>query len=560
MNDSKTKENDLIVNYLENNMLSSKFTNQYNIGYYCATYPCEQGLANKLAVRFLSPILTIKDMTFQELDNSTNQFANILLKLGFKPEDVLFTYLPKCPEQLISFLGTLKAGLIAGTLFSNFGTEALLDRLSDAQAKVIVTKRKLLKRFSSILGELPALRAIILIDIDEHESEQILSYNKLKSEASLRFTTPVTPPSAPSVLHYTSGSTGKPKGVLHHHESLLSQTLTSEKILQLNPQEVYWCTADPGWVTGISYGIIGPCALGVSQIHFEGGYHAETWMRIINEQCITIWYTAPTALRMLMNEDPEIFKAIPQSKLKHIFSVGEPLNPEIVHWGHRVLHRDIHDTYFQTETGAIMISNRPSLTIKPGSMGVPVPDIAAAIIDDAGHPLQPNQSGALAIKAPWPSMFTTYLNHDEIYKSKFIGSYYLTGDRAYQDMDGYFWFVGRNDDIINTAGHLISPFEIESALLEIPEIAESAAIGASDDMLFEKVVAFIKLNEGVLYSRELELKIRLFVSNRVSTIATPQDIRFVDTIPKNKSGKIMRRYLKALYTGADPGDISTMED
>jgi acetyl-CoA synthetase len=361
------------------------------------------------------------------------------------------------------------------------------------------------------------------------------------------------------VLHYTSGSTGKPKGVLHVHNSIVSHNLTARDVLGLTDKDVYWCTADQGWVTGTTYGITGPLSLGITQVSYLGGYDAETWLNILEQEQVTVMFTAPTALRMLMRDDAESFRRFDLKSLRRIYSVGEPLNPEVIRWGKDVLGKDIYDTWFQTETGAIMISNRPGNEIRPGSMGKTVPGITAAIFDDTGNILPNKTQGELCIKAGWPSMFITYLGNDTAYQQKFRDGYYFSGDRAWQDDDGYFWFIGRSDDVINTAGHLVSPFEVESALLEVEEIAESGVIGVPDDLLFEKVVAFVHLHAQYSFTRELELKIRVYVANRLSSIATPQEIVVIDTIPKNKSGKIMRRVLKARYLGEDAGDISTLE-
>jgi len=364
----------------------------------------------------------------------------------------------------------------------------------------------------------------------------------------------------PLFILYTSGSTGKPKGVLHAHKSLLHQKATAQEVLQLNSDEILWCTADQGWVTGTSYGIIGPWSLGVTQIHFGGMYDADKWFKVLAEEKVTIWYSAPTALRMLMQEEDAVFQKYDLSQLKYIFSVGEPLNPEVIQWSQRVLGKKIYDTWFQTETGAIMITNRPGIDIRPGSMGTAVSGIEPVILEDDGSPVADGEQGNLCLKPGWPSMFVTYLNREASYQQKFINGYYFTGDTAVKDADGYFWFKGRSDDVINTGGHLISPFEIESALLELEEVAESGVIAAPDEMLFEKVVAFVHLNHGYEPSKELEIKLRLYISNKVSSIATPQDLVFVDKVPKNKSGKIMRRVLKARYLGEDEGDISTLED
>jgi acetyl-CoA synthetase len=533
---------------------------QYNIGHICTSQQCDEGRGDKIAMRWINSSLEKTDYTFNELDKETNKFANVLKRLHFNKGDIFFTFLPKSTEQIFAFLGTLKIQAVAGTLFSNFGEESLLDRLGDSGAKGIITKKSLYKKVSRILEKLPALKTIIITDIDEHLSNNVLSYSLLMKEASDKFNVELTQPDTPSVLHYTSGSTGKPKGVLHQHKSVLLQSYTSQHILQLNENEIYWCTADQGWVTGTSYGIIGPWSLGVTQVHFGGSYDADVWMSLLENEKITIWYTAPTALRMLMREDRSIYLKHDLKNLKHIFSVGEPLNPEVIHWSRELFKKDIYDTWFQTETGSIMITNRPGLTVKPGSMGKPNGAIEAAIISDEGNIINDKKTGNLCVKAGWDSMFRTYLNNEEVYNKKFKKGYYYSGDLAYSDEEGYYWFVGRNDDVINTAGHLISPFEIESALLEIPEIAESGVIGAPDDILFEKVVAYVRLKDQFSWSDDLEMDIRLRLANKLSSIATPQEIKVIKEVPKNKSGKIMRRVLKAWYMGTDPGDISTLDE
>jgi len=533
---------------------------QYNIGHLCTRRQCDEGRGDKIAFRWLPAQGERQEYRFSDLEFESNRFANALQGLGFTPGEILFTYLPKAPEQFFSFLGALKLRVICGTLFSNFGDDALLDRLGDSGARGIVTKRSMLKKLARIRPKLPALRWIIVIDIDEHQSDEILSYQALVRQASGEFTAQLTAPETPSVLHYTSGSTGKPKGVLHCHRSILHQSRTAREVLDLRKDDVYWCTADQGWVTGTSYGIIGPWSLGITQVHYGGGYDAGLWFDLLRDEAVTVWYSAPTALRMLMREDPELYRQYNLKNLRHICSVGEPLNPEVITWGRTALSRDIHDTWFQTETGGIMITNRPGLPVRVGSMGTPLEGIEAAIIDDDGTILGPDCQGNLCLREGWPSMFTTYLNNESAYRSKFRNGWYYTGDTAIRDADGYYWFKGRSDDVINTAGHLISPFEVESALLEVEEVAESGVIGVPDELLYEKVVAFVSLHRQYEWTKELEVKVRLHVSNRASSIATPQEIIIVDGVPKNKSGKIMRRVLKARYLGEDPGDLSTMEE
>lgn len=534
--------------------------NQYNIAHICTRQQCDLGLGHKAAFKWVPASGEPVVYTFNDLETHSNKFANLIKALGFTSGDTFFTFLPKCPEQFFSFLGTLKNQVICGSLFSNFGDEALLDRLGDAKAKGIITKKSFLKKLNRISGQLPSLKYVLVTDIDEHRSDQVLSYPKLMAASDGNFTTPLTAPETPSVLHYTSGSTGKPKGVLHAHRSVWMQSATARNVLQLGEEDIYWCTADQGWVTGTSYGIVGPWSLGATQIHYGGTYDVAKWFGLLEKEKVTVWYTAPTALRMLMREDHFFCRQFDLSSLKHIFSVGEPLNPEVMQWSQRVLGKQIYDTWFQTETGAIMIANHPGLELRPGSMGKPVQGIEAAILDNQGGPVPAGRQGNLCLKAGWASMFVSYFNNDNDYRQKFINGHYFTGDTAVKDPDGYYWFKGRSDDVINTGGHLISPFEVESALLELEEVAESGVIGAPDEVLFEKVVAFVHLHSGIEPSKELEIRIRLYLANKVSSIATPQELVFVDTLPKNKSGKIMRRVLKARYLGHGDGDTTTLEE
>ncbi|MDO9309316.1 MAG: AMP-binding protein [Deltaproteobacteria bacterium] len=533
---------------------------QHNIGFICTGQQCDAGLGDKLAMRWISPRFERQDFTFSELDRFSNKFANILQSVGVGAGEVIFTFLPKSTEQFFAFLGSLKTECITGTLFSNFGEDALLDRLGDSKARLVVTRKSLYRKIERIRDQLPHLKTVILTDVAEHSANDVLSWKKLMDEASEEFTTPCTAPDTPSVLHYTSGSTGKPKGVLHRHGSILHQNRTTREVLGLLPDDLFWCTADQGWVTGTSYGIIGPWSQGVTQIHFAGGYSAHGWFELLQNEGVTVWYTAPTALRMLMREEQSLFREFDLSQLRCIFSVGEPLNPEVISWGRETLEKDIFDTWFQTETGGIMIANHPGLPIRSGSMGIPVSGIEPAILDDDGTILADDMHGNLCIREGWDSMYITYLNNDTAYSSKFNKGWYHTGDMAWRDKDGYYWFLGRSDDVINTSGHLVSPFEVESALLELPEIVESGVIGAPDELLFEKVVAFVNFHPDVEFTPEMELNIRLHIANRLSSVAIPQEVIQVESVPKNKSGKIMRRVLKARYLGLDAGDISTLEE
>ena len=533
---------------------------QYNIASICTKQQCDAGRADKTAIRWISPGFERTDYTYSSLEKVSNQIANLLESLGISSGDPVFTFLPRSPELIFIFLGILKTRAVAGVMFSSFGEDALLDRLGDSGARLLFTRKAYLHKIRTIWPKLPRLEKVIVIDLAQDESEQVLSYSHLVSQASQKYTVPTTSPDTPSVLHYTSGSTGKPKGVQHVHRSVLSQAESSREILTLKDDDIFWCTADPGWVTGVSYGIIGSLSQGLTQVQFGGNFQAEAWFKILQDEKVNVWYTAPTALRMLMQEEDGLYQKFDLASLRAVFSVGEPLNPAVLDWSRRVLGHDIYDTWFQTETGSIMISNRPGMLIRPGSMGKPAKNIEVAILDEAGASVPGLEQGRLCLKAGWPSMFVAYLHQEEMYNKKFKHGYYDTGDVAYRDSDGYYWFVGRGDDVINTSGHLVGPFEIESALLELDEVAEVGVIGAPDALVYEKVVAFIRLRPGLEWSRALELKLRLQVSNRVSSNATPQEFRIVDSIPKNKSGKIMRRVLKAWYTGQSAGDLSTLED
>ena len=521
---------------------------QYNIGHICTRHQVDQNKGEKIALRWISSKMARNNYTFQDFENESNRFANILSDLEFHAEEKVFLLLPKMPEAYFTYLGALKARLICGVLFNNFGPDAIIDRMTDSKANVLITKKNSLHKLADVWKQVPSLRRIIVIDIEKHESERILSYPALMDKAKTDFSQEITHDITPSVLHYTSGSTGKSKGVQHVHRSILSHMSSFKEVMQPHPDDIYWCTADPAWITGTSYGINAPMSLGLTQVQFGGGFDPEIWGTILEGEQVNIFYTAPTVLRMMMQYDDEIYTQLDLSNLKHIFSVGEPLNPEIYEWGLRVLKKEIFDTWFQTETGSIMIANRPGLKVKPGSMGKPLKAIKPQIKNSENKSLADNQIGNLCLQAGWPSMFINYLNKEEVYQSKFADGYYITNDLAKRDEDGYFWFVGRDDDVINTAGHLVSPFEIESSLLELPEIIDVGVIGAPDDLLWEKVVAFIRLKPGVIFTKKLSLKIRIHVSNRVSPIAAPADIRVVSDIPKNNSGKIMRRILRASYS------------
>ena len=502
--------------------------------------------------------------TFSQLKDLSDRFANVLSGLGVEKGDRGFIFMGRIPELYVAFFGILKAGAIAGPLFSAFGPDPVKDRLLDSGAKVLIATPDLRQRVSGILPDLPDLRHVIIVNKNSRSSEPLatgeISYEEAMASASADFQIVPTTEEDYSIMHYTSGTTGKPKGAVHAHRAALQHMATGRWALDLHDDDIYWCTADPGWVTGTSYGMSAPWTNGISQVIYEGGFRASTWYQIIQKYRVTVWYTAPTAIRMLMKAGDEVPKRYDLSTLRYVCSVGEPLNPEAIVWGQRALELPIHDNWWQTETGAILIANYPVQEIRLGSMGRPIPGVTAAIVDENGKEVEPGEEGDLAIKPGWPSMFRTYWHNQEMYDSKFTNGWYVTGDRARMDQDGYFWFVGRSDDVINTAGHLVGPFEVESALIEHPAVAEAGVIGKPDPVAFEVVKAFVALHEGYEQSDALRNDIMRFVRQKLAAAVAPREIAFVDSLPKTRSGKIMRRLLKARELGLPEGDTSTLED
>jgi len=501
-----------------------------------------------------------KKYTFADLSILSNKFANVLKNLGVKKGDRVFILLPRIPELYISFLGILKTGAIAGTMFSAFGPSGIKDRLQDSEAKVLITDTELKKRVDEIRFELPSLETIILTGKDVKAEKGVASYEEEMNKASRNFDIEKTGPEDFSFMLYTSGTTGKSKGIVHAHYAIIQQHITAKWVLDLHEEDVMWCTADPGWVTGISYGILGSWSNGASLVVYEGRFDPAKWYSILEKYQVSIWYSAPTAIRMLMAAGNELPKKYDLSSLRYLCSVGEPLNPEAVKWSMEVLGLPFHDNYWQTETGGILVANYPSMPIKPGSMGRPIPGVKAAIIDDNGNELPVGKEGNLAIEPGWPSMMREIWKNPEKYKSYFKGKWYITGDRASIDKDGYVWFVGRADDVIKTAGERVGPFEVESVLIEHPAVAEAGVIGVPDELRGEVIKAFLVLRPGNEPSEELKEDIKKFVKTRLAGHAYPKDIDFIKSLPKTRSGKIMRRVLKARELGLPEGDLTTLEE
>jgi acetyl-CoA synthetase len=535
-----------------------------NIGWYCSDRICQQGKGEKLALLWEGLGGAEKKFTYNDVRRASNTIGAFLSGLGIKNEERVCLFMDRVPELYIGLLGILKTGAIAQPLFSAFGDESLFVRLDNAKTSAIFTQKKLAPKVRKILDKLPSLKHIIILDYDGKTplKEREVAFSLEKAVPVDSFDVFPTTAESPSLLHYTSGTTGQPKGVKHVHYSLISQYLTTKWVLDLQDEDIYWCTADPGWVTGTSYGIIGPWSMGITQAVLDSGFSTEAWYRFIEKYKVTMWYSAPTAIRSLMKGGDEIVKKYNHSSLRYLASVGEPLNPEAVIWSEKVFGKPFHDTFWQTETGSIMISNYPGMKIKPGSMGKPFPGITATVVDPKTYEPygEPGKIGLIAINPGWPSMMRTYWNNEEAYKNKFKNGWYLTGDRASIDKEGYFWFVGRDDDVINTAGHLVSPFEVESALLEHPAVAESAVVSKPDPLNMEVVKAFVTLKPGFAASSDLELEIMNFIRKKLSPLAMPQEIEYIDSLPKTRSGKIMRRILKAKEWGEEIGDTSTLEN
>lgn len=533
-------------------------TGRVNMAYEAIDRHAESFRKNKVALYYRDAVRNEK-YTFKEMKEMSNKVANVLKNVAeIGKGDRVFVFMPRSPELYFAVLGIIKTGAIVGPLFEAFMEGAVRDRLEDSGAKAIVTTPELLPRVP--VGDLPELKYVFLVGDGVVEEGPYIDLKKRMNEASKHFDIEWVDRQDGLILHYTSGSTGKPKGVLHVHNAMIQHYQTAKWVLDLKEDDIYWCTADPGWVTGTSYGIFGPWLCGASSVIVGGRFSPDAWYQTIQDFGVTVWYSAPTAFRMLMGAGDEVVKKYDLSSLRHILSVGEPLNPEVIRWGLKVFGRRIHDTWWMTETGAHLICNYPCMEIKPGSMGKPIPGVEAAIIDDQGNVLPPYRMGNLAIKKGWPSMMKTIWNNPQKYESYFIGDWYVSGDSAYMDEDGYFWFQGRVDDVINTSGERVGPFEVESKLVEHPAVAEAGVIGKPDPVRGEIIKAFIALREGYEPSEELKEDIRQFVKKGLAAHAAPREIEFRDKLPKTRSGKIMRRVLKAWELNLPTGDLSTMED
>jgi len=533
-----------------------------NIAHEAVDRHVARGLGGKTAIRWIGQDGTVRDLTYEDLRRQTNRFANVLAGLGLARGERVYSLLGRTPGLYVAALGTLKAGCVFCPMFSAFGPEPIKARMEIGEATVLVTTESLYRRkVAAWRAELPSLRHVLIIGGEAAEGTESLP--ALMDQASEDFQIVRTQPEDMALLHFTSGTTGRPKGAVHVHGAVVAHHVTGRYALDFHPDDVFWCTADPGWVTGTSYGIISPLTNGLTMIVDEAEFDAERWYGLLQDQKVTVWYTAPTAIRMLMKVGADPVRRRDLSALRFMASVGEPLNPEAVVWSNETFGRPFHDNWWQTETGGIMIANYAAMEVRPGSMGKPLPGVQAGIVerteDGVREIEKPMAMGELALRPGWPSMMRGYLHEEERYRKCFVGGWYLTGDLAMRDSDGYYWFVGRADDVIKSAGHLIGPFEVESALIEHPAVAEAAVIGLPDPIAGEVVKAYVALKAGFEPGEDLRRDILGHARKRLGPAVAPKDIAFRQNLPKTRSGKIMRRLLKARELGLPEGDLSTLE-
>ena len=532
-----------------------------NIAYEAIGRHVATGHGAQVALRWIAKSGARADYTYGDLERLTNRFANVLRSRALVKGDKVYALLGRVPALYIAALGTLKAGCVFCPLFSAFGPEPIHARMEIGGANALITSKRLYRRkVAGVRDALPDLRDVFTID---EATIGTVHLQPLMDAAPDTFDIVQTDPEDTALLHFTSGTTGKPKGVVHVHQAVVAHDATGRLALDLRAGDTYWCTADPGWVTGTSYGIIAPLTNRTTMIVDEAEFDVSRWYDILADGAVNVWYTAPTAIRMLMKAGAKAIGTRRFTDLRFMASVGEPLNPEVVVWANSVFGQPFHDNWWQTETGGIMIANYASMDVKPGSMGKPLPGIQASIVTVADGALTeltaPMAMGELALRSGWPSMMRGYLNEQARYDKCFKDGWYLSGDLAMRDADGYFWFVGRADDLIKSAGHFVGPFEVESALMEHPAVAEVAVIGLPDDTAGQIVKAYVALKPGFEPSDDLRLDLMGHARKRLGPAVAPKDIAFRQNLPKTRSGKIMRRLLKARELGLPEGDISTLE-
>ena len=537
-----------------------------NLAYEAVGRHVTQGHGAQKAIVWLGKKGERREIRYGELDALSNRFANVLDGLGVKRGDRVYSLAGRIPELYIAALGTLKHQAMFCPLFSAFGPEPIAQRLQLGEAKALITTERLYKRrIAALRDRIPTLEHVILVADPKRpqKPDGTVDWACAMSAASAEYEIDETDPETPCLLHFTSGTTGTPKGAYHVHQAALTHYVTGKLALDMHPGDVYWCTADPGWVTGTSYGISAPLLNRVTMVVDEAEFDPQRWYQILEEEKVQLWYTAPTAIRMLMKAGAELPKCRDLSALRFMASVGEPLNPQAVVWGQEMFGMPFHDNWWQTETGGIMIANYASMDVKPGSMGRPMPGITAAILREANDGKMeevddPHEDGELALRPDWPSVFRGYWNEETRYEACFRDGWYLSGDLARRDEDGYYWFVGRADDVIKSAGHLIGPFEVESVMMKHPAVAEAGVIGKPDPVAGTIIKAFVSLLPDYEWTEALQRELLGFGRKNLGT-AAPREIDYCESLPKTRSGKIMRRLLKARELGLPEGDTSTLE-
>jgi acetyl-CoA synthetase len=534
-----------------------------NIAHEAVDRHVASGLGAKEALRWIARDGARRSFSYAELKSETDRFAGLLRKLGLGKGVRVFSLLGRVPELYVAALGTLKAGGVFCPLYSAFGPEPVRARMTIGEAAVLITSvEHYEKKVRGWRDELPSLRKILLVDGSGMNADTLNLADALESVTG-SLGPSETQPEDMALLHFTSGTTGRPKGAVHVHEAVVAHHATGRLVLDLHEDDVFWCTADPGWVTGTSYGIIAPLTSGVTMVVDEGEFDAERWYATLERERVTVWYTAPTAIRLLVKAGAALARQHDLSRLRFLASVGEPLNAEAVVWSQETFGRPFHDNWWQTETGGIMIANFAAMDVRPGSMGKPIPGVEAAIVAVEGDEVRttdaPMTPGQLALRPGWPSMFRGYLGEEERYAACFKGGWYLTGDLAMRDGDGYFWFVGRADDVIKSSGHLIGPFEVESVLMEHPAVAEAAAIGLPDERAGELVKGYVTLKQEFEATDALRREILAHARRRLGAAIAPRQIDIRAELPRTRSGKIMRRLLRARELGLPEGDLSTLE-
>ncbi|MCS6956290.1 MAG: acetate--CoA ligase [Patescibacteria group bacterium] len=565
-----------------------------NIIYNCLDRWLKTDKKNKLALIWIGQNLEVKKYTYQKLNEEVCKFANALKSLGVKKGDRVTIYLPKIPEQIISMLACAKIGAIHSVVYSGFSIDALKTRIQDAQAKIVITansypyKDKIINSFEKTIQAIkncPSVENVVIVkrtndEIDSSKDNiskiKFHFWNELISKQDCICSTQIMNANDPLFILYTSGTTGKPKGVIHGHGGyMVGVYATSKFVFDLKENDILFSTADPGWITGHSYMTYGPLLNGITTLIYESvpDYpHPGRWWEIIEKFKPTIFYTTPTAIRSLMKYGEEIPSKYDFSSLKILGSVGEPINPSAWIWFYKNIGREnkppIMDTWWQTETGMHILTPLPSVPLKPGSCFKPFFGIMADVVDEKGKSVEKNKEGYLVLKTPWPSILLDLWQNSQKYKENYFEKIknktkkfiYFTGDSAKIDDDGYFWIIGRNDDVIKVSGHRLGSAEIESALVSNQKVAEAAVIGKPHEIKGESIKAFIILKHGFKPSEELKKELNLNVRMLIGPIASIDEIEFVEKLPKTRSGKIMRRVLKAQELGLPVGDISTLED